>query len=430
MEHQTAVSKIQDLPPDILTSILMRVHEPFAINLMCMIKDKNIQSAACNDSLWKEIFATIWGEGLLKEVCTDLENSVQSQHIVQIANGERQSCPTWLVRFSRIGGDDIFRQGCHVWEQSPSIRTAFSVLERIAQADFNQNSNEWITEIVRGNQSDEQKAKVIVNFFFWRIRQSVDAGHLEKTKEIISMYITKSKRDSEFGSLALHVRRCYMSRFNMRGLGLVEALGNFLSQIRMPTGASKICMMLWDFSGEFATQNGGSRGVLDEPSKGAVSEGGKGGPWVSHDAVYILTWSLLVLNADAHNPQVKPKMREKDWVVNTCSALHGVGCYLEAEEDVQGYGSGHGPDPLPAPLSPTRSIEGGQDSDGRPQRWQLDVRTMRLMYRQVQNRPLISKKDDSPITAMPAFLQGIYDWWSAMKTQMPVLRRLQGAWRA
>eukprot|EP00960_Hanusia_phi_P037903 753178-Hanusia_phi.AAC.7 len=219
-----------------------------------------------------------------------------------------------------------------------------------------ENSNEWITEIVRGNQSDEQKAKVIVNFFFWRIRQSVDAGHLEKTKEIISMYITKSKRDSEFGSLALHVRRYCMH---------LQALKQ---RRTTDVPSSKVLYVKIQHAGTWAR-----RGVRELPI------------------------------------------------------------------------TGHGPDPLPAPLSPTRSIEGGQDSDGRPQRWQLDVRTMRLMYRQVQNRPLISKvtlanlpsvvtscqqKDDSPITAMPAFLQGIYDWWSAMKTQMPVLRRLQGAWRA
>mmetsp|Transcript_2033 Transcript_2033/g.6165 ORF Transcript_2033/g.6165 Transcript_2033/m.6165 type:complete len:243 (+) Transcript_2033:524-1252(+) len=242
------------------------------------------------------------------------------------------------------------------------------------------------------------------------------------------MYITKSKKDSEFGSLALHVRRCYMSNFDMRGLGLVDALRVFLAKTRMPTGASKICMMLWDFSGEFATQNGGSRGELDEPTKGEVSEGGRGGPWVSHDAVYILTWSLIVLNADAHNPQVKPKMRERDWVLNTCSALHGVGCYLDAEEelllrhDALGISS-----PLPATNG---SDDDAREPGDRPLRWQLDVLNMRLMYRQVHASPLISKKNVSPITGMPAFLQGIYDWWSAMKTQMPVLRHLQEAWRA
>mmetsp|Transcript_31299 Transcript_31299/g.49031 ORF Transcript_31299/g.49031 Transcript_31299/m.49031 type:complete len:116 (-) Transcript_31299:189-536(-) len=36
-------------------------------------------------------------------------------------------------------------------------------------------------------------------------------------------------------------------------------------------------------------------------------------------------WSLLVLNADAHNPHVKKKMRVHEWIKNTNLALEGVG---------------------------------------------------------------------------------------------------------
>lgn len=40
--------------------------------------------------------------------------------------------------------------------------------------------------------------------------------------------------------------------------------------------------------------------------------------------IYIIIWSMLVLNADAHNPKVKTKMKLMEWVRNTQLAIQGI----------------------------------------------------------------------------------------------------------
>lgn len=58
----------------------------------------------------------------------------------------------------------------------------------------------------------------------------------------------------------------------------------------MPTEASRVCRIMWDFAGVYRD------GVDDgHPLFGQ-----------SHDIVYLVVWSLLVLNSDAHNPKVHP----------------------------------------------------------------------------------------------------------------------------
>ena len=91
-------------------------------------------------------------------------------------------------------------------------------------------------------------------------------------------------------SLAMAACRAYVSSFDLAGKNLVPALRIFLEITKPPKEQQRLCRLLWAFSGAFYDQQ-------------------THGMWVSHEAVYLLVMSLVVLHTDAHSPVVKTKMK-------------------------------------------------------------------------------------------------------------------------
>lgn len=82
-----------------------------------------------------------------------------------------------------------------------------------------------------------------------------------------------------------------------------------IARTTMPSEANRTCRIMWDFAGHFKSQMG-----QKHPLHGQ-----------SQDVVYLLVWSVLVLNADAHNPQVS------SWFVSRClniAFVQDVACLL------------------------------------------------------------------------------------------------------
>ncbi|KAL5771268.1 hypothetical protein ACOSP7_015422 [Xanthoceras sorbifolium] len=101
----------------------------------------------------------------------------------------------------------------------------------------------------------------------------------------------------------IQVLKEFTRTFEFAGMNLDNALRTYLETFRLPGEAQKIQRILEAFSDRFYEEQS-----LDI--------------FVSKDAVYIFCYSLIMLNTDQHNPQVKKKMTEEEFIRNN-RAING-----------------------------------------------------------------------------------------------------------
>lgn len=91
------------------------------------------------------------------------------------------------------------------------------------------------------------------------------------------------------------VLRAFVNRMDFAGLAFDGALRCFLQTFRLPGEAQIIDRVMEAFAKHFYDQNSGT-------------------VFANEDAVYVLAFSAIMLNTDAHNPQVKDKMTKAQWL--------------------------------------------------------------------------------------------------------------------
>lgn len=101
----------------------------------------------------------------------------------------------------------------------------------------------------------------------------------------------------------IQVLREYTQTFEFSGMVLDSALRRYLETFRLPGESQKIQRILEAFSDRFYDQQS-----LEM--------------FASKDTVLILCYSLIMLNTDQHNPQVKRKMTEEEFIKNN-RAING-----------------------------------------------------------------------------------------------------------
>uniref|UniRef100_A0A0D9W1V7 SEC7 domain-containing protein n=1 Tax=Leersia perrieri TaxID=77586 RepID=A0A0D9W1V7_9ORYZ len=97
--------------------------------------------------------------------------------------------------------------------------------------------------------------------------------------------------------LSLNVLKEFTETFDFTGVILDTALRTYLETFRLPGESQKIQRILEAFSERFFEQQ--------------TTE-----VFATKDAAFILCYSLIMLNTDLHNPQVKKKMSEEDFIRN------------------------------------------------------------------------------------------------------------------
>ncbi|XP_039118527.1 ARF guanine-nucleotide exchange factor GNL2 [Dioscorea cayenensis subsp. rotundata] len=101
----------------------------------------------------------------------------------------------------------------------------------------------------------------------------------------------------------LQVLKDFTDTFEFSGVILDTALRTYLDAFRLPGESQKIQRILEAFSERYYDQQSSEI-------------------FVSKDAVFILCYSLIMLNTDQHNPQVKKKMTEEEFIRNN-RAING-----------------------------------------------------------------------------------------------------------
>ncbi|KAK7349618.1 hypothetical protein VNO77_07120 [Canavalia gladiata] len=115
-----------------------------------------------------------------------------------------------------------------------------------------------------------------------------DASGLDKT--LIGDYL------GEREELSLKVMHAYVDSFNFQEMEFDEAIRIFLQGFRLPGEAQKIDRIMEKFAERYCKCN---------PKA-----------FSSADTAYVLAYSVIMLNTDAHNPMVKDKMSADDFIRN------------------------------------------------------------------------------------------------------------------
>lgn len=210
---------------------------------------------------------------------------------------------------------------------------------------FAHNTNFWTLELSRDEAALDDKAHVLANFChlamtkFWVSRhdrtfagpRGMQGSRQDKVASVVINWLTTPQNEDN-ATLAAIACRKFVHMFELGGVDLVRALRMFFVACVMPSQGRRMCRLLWAFAGAFYQQNGGD--VSDSPrdlgkastdssaaEHGPLRQQTGSGWWGSHDAVYLLIMSLVLLNGDAHNPQVKKKMQKEDWIHNTKLSL-------------------------------------------------------------------------------------------------------------
>lgn len=95
---------------------------------------------------------------------------------------------------------------------------------------------------------------------------------------------------------SLKVMHAYVDSFNFKGMDFGQSLRFFLRGFRLPGEAQKIDRIMEKFAERFCKCN---------PSS-----------FTSADTAYVLAYSVILLNTDAHNNMVKDKMTKADFIRN------------------------------------------------------------------------------------------------------------------
>ncbi|KAG9160098.1 hypothetical protein Leryth_022706 [Lithospermum erythrorhizon] len=97
-------------------------------------------------------------------------------------------------------------------------------------------------------------------------------------------------------AMSLKVMRAYVDSFDFQDIQLDEAIRVFLQEFRLPGEAQKIDRIMEKFAERYCKCNPRA--------------------FASADTAYVLSYSVILLNTDAHDPMVKNKMSADDFIRN------------------------------------------------------------------------------------------------------------------
>ncbi|KAK1560427.1 hypothetical protein Q3G72_026575 [Acer saccharum] len=120
------------------------------------------------------------------------------------------------------------------------------------------------------------------------------AAFLKNTSDLNKTLIGDYLGERE--ELSLKVMHAYVDSFDFEGKEFDEAIRTFLQGFRLPGEAQKIDRIMEKFAERYCKCN---------PKA-----------FISADTAYVLAYSVIMLNTDAHNPMVKDKMSADDFIRN------------------------------------------------------------------------------------------------------------------
>ncbi|XP_021276369.1 ARF guanine-nucleotide exchange factor GNL2 [Herrania umbratica] len=175
------------------------------------------------------------------------------------------------------------KEDLETWVEHVRVRKAQKKKILIAGNHYNRDDNKGL-EYLKHCQlvSDPPNPKAFA--FFFRFTPGLD-------KNMIGEYL------GDPDDFHLEVLQEFTGAFEFTGMILDSALRTYLETFRLPGESQKIQRILEVFSERFFDQQSSDM-------------------FVAKDSVFVLCYSLIMLNTDQHNPQVKKKMTEEEFIRN------------------------------------------------------------------------------------------------------------------
>eukprot|EP01133_Synstelium_polycarpum_P020003 gene20003-23968_t len=167
--------------------------------------------------------------------------------------------------------------------------SAHRVLVKTAVAHFNAHPRKGI-EFTVSSGLCERTPKDIAHFLL---------THDDLSKQSIGEYIGDG---DDFNIQVLHA---FVDELDFAGLDFDVALRKFLKNFRLPGEAQKIDRMMEKFAQQFYMHNPDNK------------------VFANNDTVYVLAFSVIMLNTDAHNPNIKKKMTKAEFIRNNGGINNG-----------------------------------------------------------------------------------------------------------
>eukprot|EP00003_Mantamonas_plastica_P026363 TRINITY_DN536_c1_g1_i3.p2 TRINITY_DN536_c1_g1~~TRINITY_DN536_c1_g1_i3.p2 ORF type:complete len:262 (-),score=84.90 TRINITY_DN536_c1_g1_i3:30-815(-) len=144
------------------------------------------------------------------------------------------------------------------------------------------------------------------------VQYLIDNQQIENSEEGIALFLLGGGADKEkvgeylgeHDEKNIAVLQAYTDQLELRNMGLVEAMRKLLVTFRLPGEAQKIDRIMEAFASSYLKQN-------------------KNCGFENEDAIYVLAFSIIMLNTDLHNAQVANKMTKEAFIKNNRGMNNG-----------------------------------------------------------------------------------------------------------
>lgn len=186
--------------------------------------------------------------------------------------------------------------------EDPVEKVDYENLNGVSEAATLEQSGAYKLEIQEGislfNRKPKEGIQLLIDIK--KVGESPEevASFLKNTYGLNKILIGDYLGETE--NFHLKVMHAYVNTFDFHGMEIDEALRAFFEGFRLPGEAKKIDRIVEKFAEHYCKCN---------PKN-----------FTSADTAYVLTYSIIMLNTDVHNPMVKNKMDADDFVGNN----HGI----------------------------------------------------------------------------------------------------------
>lgn len=198
---------------------------------------------------------------------------------------------------------------------------------------FNDKPKKGIEDLVKHGFIPSRKPQDIARFLFF-------ADGLNKAN--IGEYLGEGDAEN------IAVMHAFVDLMNFSGQPFISALRRFLQAFRLPGEAQKIDRFMLKFAERYVAGNKDS--------------------FTNADTAYVLAYSVIMLNTDAHNPQVKHRMTLQDFIKNNAGIDDGKNLpdeFLAALYDEIQRNEIKMQDEVPLPTAPQTGLASAIASVGR-----------------------------------------------------------------
>ncbi|KAL4301738.1 hypothetical protein GQ457_10G019250 [Hibiscus cannabinus] len=222
-----------------------------------------------------------------------------------------KSMGAWMDQQLKIGDSDLpknFESDSSAERQSAS----FAEDGVLPDCDFHPEINYELSDAATLEQRRAYKIELQKGVSLFNRKPSKGIEFLIKTKKVgnspekVASFLknnTAGLSETVIGDylgereeFALRVMHAYVDSFNFKSMDFGEAIRFFLRGFRLPGEAQKIDRIMEKFAERYCKCNPNS--------------------FTSADTAYVLAYSVIMLNTDAHNIMVKDKMTKSDFIRN------------------------------------------------------------------------------------------------------------------